>query len=106
MNTKKWDLLKPRRMLIHGNPHATNSDQLWAIHSEGVYGCAPNRSQTRDFGAILVPGEMVGPCLTLRVKQGKDGLGGWIRGRLTAGLIAIARGTGQTQIVELGLSTN
>jgi hypothetical protein len=104
--SRKGDLLQLGRVLVHSDPHPANSDQLRAVHSQGGYRCSANRSQADNFGGSLAPGKVVGPQLTLRVKQRNDIPGDWIRRRLTVGLITIARGAGQAQIFKMGLPPN
>jgi hypothetical protein len=93
-------LCKWRRVSPHLYPHATEANQLRAIHSEHLNGCLACWRQTDDFCAFFIPGKMVCPLLLLRMKEWNGLTQKRSNGSLPVRFIAVAGRARQTQILE------
>lgn len=87
-------------MLTHRDPHSTDANQLWSVHSQRGNGRSAGRCERDDFRSVFIPFKVVRPVISLRMKERNLIAGGWVGRRLAIGLKAIARRTSQTSVVE------
>jgi hypothetical protein len=87
---------------FHGNPHASQTNQLRAIHPESR-NCRPAIwRQAIDYCCVFVPGKMVSPIVSLRMEQRDVSLSIRIGGLHAIRFEAIARRTRETEILVIG----
>ena len=94
------------RVFGHRHPHAAHTDQLRTVHSQRGNRRTASRCQADDFGGPFIPPEMVGPSVSMRVKQRCAFLRLWINGGCTIRFVSVTRGARKTYVPEDGLSTS
>jgi hypothetical protein len=90
------------RVFTHSVPHTAHPNHLRPIHPQRPDRRSASRRQTDDRSSVVTPGEMVGPIVLVRMKQGDILLRDRIERRCTIRLVSITGRARQAEILEFG----
>jgi hypothetical protein len=87
------------------HPQPARADQRRTVELQGRDGCTTGGSQTKDFGTIIAPCEMLAPCLMTWVEEMRALICLWIGCCDPICLMPITYRAGRPQVVLFGLPT-